>query len=375
MPKENLVGKKGAASYFHIHISSQIQQNDMSGTLSFFKKFKSLSSHHLSLLFGLSSISWSGHQIHISLPINRLLDSGIDPVLIPSPQHLLFQDLIERLIPGFSISPLVNFSCLSSSSSFGKLLNSSTPSIFLAQVTAHHFYMGIVFITSSLIACFGVTLRCAKWTNSRTHSWHAQLSINLAITASLSIAFAHHIYAIPIYPYCASDYPTVLCLFYHHMWIGALFTIGAGAMGVIAVASKQAATATAELAISLAAASAAAIPFVGWAIAPVAAAATGASITAASAGVEFRENGGTVIAGKPYIVGEKRPELFIPSTNGTILPNTNALNGGGNTGNVTHNITVQVTTMDSKSFTDNINSVMDVIASGIAKGQKRGRYA
>jgi photosystem I P700 chlorophyll a apoprotein A1 len=224
-----------AASYFHIHISSQIQQNDMSGTLSFFKKFKSLSSHHLSLLFGLSSISWSGHQIHISLPINRLLDSGIDPVLIPSPQHLLFKDLIERLIPGFSISPLVNFSCLSSSSSFGKLLNSSTPSIFLAQVTAHHFYIGIVFITSSLIASFGVTLRCAKWTNSRTHSWHAQLSINLAITASLSIAFAHHIYAIPIYPYCASDYPTVLCLFYHHMWIGALFTIGAGAHASILI--------------------------------------------------------------------------------------------------------------------------------------------
>jgi photosystem I P700 chlorophyll a apoprotein A1 len=224
-----------AASYFHIHISSQIQQTDTSGTLSFYKKFKSLSSHHLSLLFGLSSISWSGHQIHISLPINRLLDSGIDPVLIPSPQHVLFKDFIEIILPGFSISPLVNFSCLSS--------------ITLAQVTAHHFYLGLVFITSSVIGLpqvgilsFGVTLRCAKWKSAIvniTNSWHAQLSINLAIAASLSIAFSHHIYAIPIYPYCASDYPTVLCLFYHHMWIGAFFTIGAGAHASIFIIVDQ----------------------------------------------------------------------------------------------------------------------------------------
>lgn len=53
--------------------------------------------------------------------------------------------------------------------------------------------------------------------------------MNLAIAASLSIAFAHHIYAIPIYPYYTSDYPTVLYLFYHHMWVGAFQIIGAGA--------------------------------------------------------------------------------------------------------------------------------------------------
>jgi photosystem I P700 chlorophyll a apoprotein A1 len=49
--------------------------------------------------------------------------------------------------------------------------------------------------------------------------------MNLAAAASLSIAFAHHIYAIPIYPYCASDYPTVLCLFYHHIWVAAFISL------------------------------------------------------------------------------------------------------------------------------------------------------
>ena len=168
-------------SYFHMHISS--------ATLS--KKFKCLSYHHLSLLFGLSSISWCGHQIHISVPTNRLLDSGIDPVVIPCPQDLLL-------------------------ALYGK-------GVLILGVTAHHLYIGIVFITSSVI---GLNL---TGTNRIANSWDAQLSINLAIAASLSITFAHHIYAIPIYPYCASDYPTVLCLFYHHMWIGGFLIMGAGA--------------------------------------------------------------------------------------------------------------------------------------------------
>jgi len=34
----------------------------------------------------------------------------------------------------------------------------------------------------------------------------------------------------------------------------------------------------------------------------------------------FRANGGDVQAGRAYIVGEKRPELFVPKTNGTIIP-------------------------------------------------------
>lgn len=36
--------------------------------------------------------------------------------------------------------------------------------------------------------------------------------------------------------------------------------------------------------------------------------------------VDYREAGGPVRAGRPYVVGEKRPELFVPKTDGTILP-------------------------------------------------------
>jgi hypothetical protein len=42
----------------------------------------------------------------------------------------------------------------------------------------------------------------------------------------------------------------------------------------------------------------------------------------------FRADGGPVNAGEPYIVGERRPELFVPSTSGTILPSVPSGFGG-----------------------------------------------
>lgn len=37
-----------------------------------------------------------------------------------------------------------------------------------------------------------------------------------------------------------------------------------------------------------------------------------------------RATGGSVIAGQPYLVGERRPEVFVPHTSGTIIPSVNA---------------------------------------------------
>jgi phage-related minor tail protein len=84
-------------------------------------------------------------------------------------------------------------------------------------------------------------------------------------------------------------------------------------------------------------ASTAAIPIVGPAMAPAAAGAalaatspfvaTVASLGAAAVGA--RATGGPVSEGAPYLVGERGPELFMPNTAGSIVPN-NKLGGGGN---------------------------------------------
>ena len=52
-----------------------------------------------------------------------------------------------------------------------------------------------------------------------------------------------------------------------------------------------------------------------------------------------RESGGPARAGVPYIVGERRPELFVPDSNGTIVPRVPAT-VGGDTFNIHNTITV-----------------------------------
>lgn len=52
--------------------------------------------------------------------------------------------------------------------------------------------------------------------------------------------------------------------------------------------------------------------------------------------VDYREVGGPVKAGQPYVVGEKRPELFVPKTDGTILPSVPSGAGGGLVVNIEH---------------------------------------
>ena len=43
----------------------------------------------------------------------------------------------------------------------------------------------------------------------------------------------------------------------------------------------------------------------------------------------FRADGGSVASGSPYIVGERGPELFVPSASGNIIPNHRLGSGGG----------------------------------------------
>jgi molybdopterin converting factor small subunit len=44
-----------------------------------------------------------------------------------------------------------------------------------------------------------------------------------------------------------------------------------------------------------------------------------------------RANGGPVRAGRPYLVGERGPEMVVPKSNGVVLPNGTALAGAGST--------------------------------------------
>ena len=143
-------------------------------------------------------------------------------------------------------------------------------------------------------------------------------------------------------------------------------------MLAMATAATVASKAVAMLAIANAANSAAMIPFIGWMLAPGAALQTALGIAIADTLVQFRENGGPVEAGKPYIVGEKRPELFIPDRNGTILPDTSALNGGGETVNqYSISVSMPISATDAKSFEGRIDEMTNRIHQNLSRGIKK----
>jgi tape measure domain-containing protein len=78
-----------------------------------------------------------------------------------------------------------------------------------------------------------------------------------------------------------------------------------------------------------------------------------------------REKGGSVSQNTPYMVGEKGPELFVPSSAGSIVPN-NALMEGASSGPVTNNyITNNIQALDSKSvaqvFAENRESLLGTV--------------
>jgi len=236
------------AGWFHYHKASP--------RLEWFQNVESMLNHHLSGLLGLGSLSWAGHQIHIAIPVNRLLDEGVDPKEIPLPHEwLLNRELIIQLYPSFrkGLTPFwtLQWSDYSDFLTFRGGLNPVTGGLYLTDEAHHHLAIAVLFIVAGHIyrTNFGIGHNIREILEAHrgpltgnghkglyeilTTSWHAQLSLNLAILGSLSIIVAHHIYSIPPYPYLATDYGTQLALFTHHMWIGGFCVVGAGAHAAI----------------------------------------------------------------------------------------------------------------------------------------------
>jgi tape measure domain-containing protein len=83
-----------------------------------------------------------------------------------------------------------------------------------------------------------------------------------------------------------------------------------------------------------------------------------------------RALGGPVMGNKPYIVGERGPEVFTPSTSGSITPN-NQLTGGGST-----NVTFVIQAVDTAGFDQLLTSRRGLITQIISDAQlERGRRA
>ena len=236
------------AGWFHYHKAAP--------KLEWFQNVESMLNHHLAGLLGLGSLGWAGHQIHISLPINKLLDAGVDPKEIPLPHDLMLnRAFMADLYPSFSkgLAPFftLQWSEYGDFLTFKGGLNPVTGGLWLSDTAHHHLAIAVLFLVAGHMyrTNWGIGHSIKEILSAHkgpftgeghvglyeilTTSWHAQLAINLAMLGSLSIIVAHHMYAMPPYPYLATDYGTQLSLFTHHMWIGGFCVVGAGAHAAI----------------------------------------------------------------------------------------------------------------------------------------------
>jgi photosystem I P700 chlorophyll a apoprotein A1 len=249
------------AGWFHYHKAAP--------KLEWFQNVESMMNHHLAGLLGLGCLGYAGQQIHVSLPINACLDA-IDagkPLTIggkliqtvsdiPLPHEwILNSSLMTDLYPSFAqgIKPFftLNWGAYSDFLTFNGGLNPVTGGLWLSDTAHHHLALAVLFIVAGHMyrTNWGIGHSMKEILEGHkgpftgeghkglyeilTTSWHAQLAINLAILGSLSIIVSQHMYSMPPYPYLATDYPTVLSLFTHHMWIGGFLIVGAGAHAAI----------------------------------------------------------------------------------------------------------------------------------------------
>ncbi|MDM3849546.1 MAG: photosystem I core protein PsaA [Aphanizomenon gracile PMC627.10] len=236
------------AGWFHYHKRAP--------KLEWFQNVESMLNHHLSVLLGCGSLGWAGHLIHVSAPINKLLDAGVAAKDIPLPHELLFDTAkMAELYPGFAsgLTPFftLNWGAYADILTFKGGLNPVTGGLWMTDISHHHLAIAVLFIIAGHMyrTNWGIghsikdILEAHKGPftgeghkglyENLTTSWHAQLATNLAFLGSLTIIIAHHMYAMPPYPYLATDYATQLCIFTHHIWIGGFLIVGGAAHAAI----------------------------------------------------------------------------------------------------------------------------------------------
>jgi hypothetical protein len=90
-----------------------------------------------------------------------------------------------------------------------------------------------------------------------------------------------------------------------------------------------------------------------------------------NATIPARATGGTVSGGRPYMVGEKGPELMVPGRTGTVVPN-DQLSGGGVTVNQTINISAGVAQTVRSEIRALMPQIADNAKAAVLDAKRRG---
>ncbi|MCY3653719.1 MAG: photosystem I core protein PsaB [Cyanobacteria bacterium MAG IRC1_bin_28] len=232
-------------------------------SLAWFKNAEARLNHHLAVLFGFSSIAWTGHLVHVAIPEARGQHVGWDNFLstLPHPAGLgpfftgnwgVYAQDPDTLGQVFGTSEGAGTAILTFLGGF----HPQTESLWLTDIAHHHLAIGVIFVIAGHMyrTNFGIGHSIKDILEAHNppsgtpgdlgaghkgifetlnNSLHMELGLALAGLGVITSLVAQHMYAMPSYAFIARDYTTQAALYTHHQYIAIFLMCGAFAHGAI----------------------------------------------------------------------------------------------------------------------------------------------
>ncbi|AFY99861.1 photosystem I core protein PsaB [Calothrix sp. PCC 6303] len=235
-------------------------------SLSWFKNAEPRLNHHLAGLFGVSSLAWTGHLVHVAIPESRGQHVGWDNFLTTLPHPEGLTPFFTGNWGAYATNPDTAGHLFGTSTGSGTAIltflggfHPQTESLWLTDMAHHHLAIAVIFIIAGHMyrTNFGIGHSIKEMLNSKSglvpgsksegqfnlphqglydtinNSLHFQLSLALASLGTICSLVAQHMYAMPPYAFIAKDYTTMAALYTHHQYIAVFLMTGAFAHAAI----------------------------------------------------------------------------------------------------------------------------------------------
>ncbi|HEY9796579.1 MAG TPA: photosystem I core protein PsaB, partial [Leptolyngbyaceae cyanobacterium] len=234
-------------------------------SLAWFKSAESRLNHHLAGLFGVSSLAWTGHLVHVAIPESRGQHVGWDNFLSVKPHPAGLGPFFTGNWGVYAQNPDTAGHVFGTSQGAGSAIltflggfHPQTESLWLTDIAHHHLAIAVIFIIAGHMyrTNFGIGHSIKEMLNSKSgllggksegqfnlphqglydtynNSLHFQLGIHLAALGVVTSLVAQHMYSLPPYVFMAKDFTTQAALYTHHQYIAGFIMIGAFAHGAI----------------------------------------------------------------------------------------------------------------------------------------------
>lgn len=223
-------------------------------SLSWFKNNESRLNHHLSGLLGVSSLAWTGHIVHVAIPVSRGVHVGWDNFLTTPPHPAGLTPFFTGNWTAYAENPDSASHVYGTSEGAGTAIltflggfHPQTQALWLSDIAHHQLAIAVVFIIAGHMyrTNFGIGHNMKEILDAHrppggrlgaghvglfetiTNSLHMQLGLALASLGVATSLTAQHMYALTPYAYLSKDFTTEAALYTHHQYIAGFLMVGA----------------------------------------------------------------------------------------------------------------------------------------------------